>query len=347
MGMGQSRIRSADVWTVLANALALVATLFLLWKLRTLVAWTLVALLLALAADPAVDFLARHRVRRGFGVLIVFVLIGGLLAALVATLVPMLISQARALIDRAPDLIDSVRHAAPVRWANEHFNLVDRVQQALREHRMQAAGSALAVASSIVQGMVGAITIFALTVFMLLFGEEVVDKILAWAPPDKRKHSRELGVKMRRVVGGYVLGTLLVAAVGGTVMGITTAILGVPYFLALGLVMVVLGLIPFLGGTLGALLVVGVTFTSSGLKAGLIAAGVYLVYQQIENQVLQPLVQRRTISMNPLFITLMLLAGTFLGGVIGTLLALPIAGATQVILQGALSRRQAQWQQDA
>jgi predicted PurR-regulated permease PerM len=93
------------------------------------------------------------------------------------------------------------------------------------------------------------------------------------------------------------------------------------------------------GSIIGAVLCVGTTFAEVGVQPALIFAGVYLVYQQVENQVLQPVVQRRTLQMNPLIIMLALLAGTGVAGILGTLLALPIAGAIQVLLQDALEKR--------
>jgi predicted PurR-regulated permease PerM len=105
--------------------------------------------------------------------------------------------------------------------------------------------------------------------------------------------------------------------------------------------MVVLGIVPVLGSTVGAVVLVGLTFAFEGTTAGFIALGIYLVYQQLENHVLQPVVQRRTLKMNPLLITLSLLAGTLIGGILGALLALPVAGALQVVLQDVLQRREA------
>jgi putative heme transporter len=173
------------------------------------------------------------------------------------------------------------------------------------------------------------VTIVALTVFMLLFGG---------AP----RYS-EVALRIRRTAGGYVTGALFIALVGGVVTGVTTALLGVPYFLPLGFVMAIVGVVPFIGSVVGGTLVVSATFLASGIKAGFIALAVFLVYQQVENHVLQPLVQRKTIRMSPLVIAVVMLVGTALWGVVGALLSLPIAGTIQVILEERLARRQASW----
>jgi predicted PurR-regulated permease PerM len=331
------------VWIVLINASALALGLALLWHLRTIVSWVLVALLIALALQPAVAWLTRHRIRRGWAVATVFIVVMGLVVAMVATLVPMVTEQARELAARAPELIERVEESRLVGWADRQFRVLDRVQAAIGELLGDVAQPALAVAKGVLGGLAGVVTVVVLAVFMLLFGDEVIAKSLQWVAPDRRENYVRLLRRMRRVVGGYVAGTLVVAGIGGVVMGTTLALLGVPYFLPLGLTMMVLGIIPFLGSALGAVLLVGMAFASSGLYPGLITAVVYLVYQQVENELLQPLVQRRTLRMNPLIITLALLAGTGLAGVLGALLALPIAGAIQVLLQDALERRQARW----
>lgn len=331
---------SRAVWIVLINTSALALTLALLWSLRTIVSWVLVALLIALALHPAVAWLVRRRLRKGWAVALVCLSVVGVVAATVATVVPMVAEQGRELAARAPELVERIEESGPVRWADRHFGIVKSARSTMNELPADAARHALAFAGGLVGGLAAAVTIAVLSVFMLLFGGDVIAKSLLWVAPDRRQRYERLLVRMRRVVGGYVAGTLIVAAVGGVVMGTTLALVGVPYFLPLGLTMMVLGVIPFLGSAIAAVLLIGMAFASSGMVGGLVTGAVYLVYQQVENELLQPLVQRRTLRMNPLIITLALLAGTGLAGILGALLALPIAGAIQVVLQDVLQRRQ-------
>ncbi|WP_224242831.1 AI-2E family transporter [Hyalangium gracile] len=338
-----SQVSPRTVWTVGLNALLLVVVVLVLHDSRTVISWMLVALLLALAIHPAVRWLTRKGLRRGLAVLAVFLVLGGLVALLVASFVPMLVEQGKALVNAAPDLLERIEESRAMKWADKRFDVMDRIQTELRENAAQAAAPALSVATGAARGLAATVTIVALTVFFLLFGEEVFRKALEWVRPEERERYVHLAVQMHRSVGGYVAGSFLVATVGGVVTAVTLLVLGVPYFLPLGLVMVVLGLIPFIGSALGAVVVVGTAFASSGVKAGVITAVVYLVYQQVENELLQPLIQRRTLKMNPLIITMVMLLGTSLAGVLGALLALPVAGALQVFLQDALARRQSRW----
>jgi predicted PurR-regulated permease PerM len=144
---------------------------------------------------------------------------------------------------------------------------------------------------------------------------------------------------MHQVVGGYVSGTLMVALIGGLFTTTLLLVLGVPYFLPLGLAMALLGVVPFLGAALGGTLVVTTTFLSAGARTGFIALVAFVLYQQVENHLLQPLVQRHTIQMNPLAIALVMLIGTSVAGVLGALLSLPLAAAGHILLQDVVGRR--------
>jgi predicted PurR-regulated permease PerM len=144
-------------------------------------------------------------------------------------------------------------------------------------------------------------------------------------------------------VSGYLVGVFLICALGAVVTGVVTWGLGVPYFLALGLMYLVLGFIPYIGSLLVALTVSLTTLATVGFRRALIALALFLIYQQIEGNVLQPLIQRRTLKMNPLLIAIVVIAGAMGMGVLGAVLALPLAAALQVLLQRVQEQRNRQW----
>ncbi|HEX5749419.1 MAG TPA: AI-2E family transporter [Archangium sp.] len=339
----RSQVTPRTVWTVALHVLALVAVLWLLARAWTVLSWVLVALFLALAAHPLVRWMERHHVRRGLAVFSVALLGLGLLSALLMTLVPMLIEQGLALVRAAPDYVDQLQHLSWVEKLDERYDVIDRVATELRQHIPMAPGPYIGVVTDLLQRLAAVVTISVLTIFFLLFGPDLFDKTLQWVEPSRREHWRGLAHEMHRTVGGYVAGAFLISFIGGVVTAVSTLLLGVPYFMALGLAMAVLGLIPFVGSTLGLFLVAGTTFASVGTKAGFIAVAIFVVYQQVEGNLLQPLIQRRTLKMNPLLIALVMLVGTALAGLLGALLALPIAGAVQVLLEDRLARMQEQW----
>ena len=191
------------------------------------------------------------------------------------------------------------------------------------------------------------ITVLTLAAFGLLSGEQLLEQGMRWVRPDHRPELRQLLVDMNRAVSGYIVGAFLICAVGGLVTGIITWVLGVPYFLALGLMYLVLAFLPYIGSLLVAITVSLTTLATVGFRRALIALGLFLIYQQIESHVLQPLIQRRTLQMNPLLIAIVLVSGAMVMGVLGAVLALPLAAALQVLLQRVLERRKRKWEQEA
>jgi predicted PurR-regulated permease PerM len=123
---------------------------------------------------------------------------------------------------------------------------------------------------------------------------------------------------------------------GGAAVTLALLVLGVPYFLPLGVITTILGLIPFIGPVLAGVITTGIALATAGITPGIIMGIIFVVYQQVENHILQPLVQRRTIQMNPLLIVITMLLGTSLAGLVGAILALPVAGAIQVLIRGLL-----------
>jgi predicted PurR-regulated permease PerM len=342
-----SQVSPRTVWTVGLNVLGLLGLLSLVRAASGVLSWVLVALFLALAANPLVSWLERQGLRRGLAVALVFLVGLGLVAALLTTFVPMVVEQGRALVEAAPGYIESLRHTRWLERLDARYDLFDRVAMEIRRQLPGAAVPVLGVVTGILHRLVAFITVVVLAAFFLAFGKDLFDQALRWVPPGKREHWHQLALRIHRGVGRYVAGSFLISLIGGAVTTVTLLLLGVPYFLPLGLAMAVLGLIPFIGALLGGLLVVGTTFASAGTHAGFISLGVFLVYQQLENHLLQPFIQRRTLRMNPLLIALAMLVGTAFAGILGALLALPVAGAVQVLAQDWHARRQERWRAEA
>lgn len=342
-GRVELQVTARTVWKVALHLVVLWALLRAVAEARTVLSWIAVALFLALAAHPPVRWLMRRGVARGGAIALVMVGVLALVALMVATVVPLLVSQVGALVQSAPDLIDQLRHTAWMEWLERRFDVVTRVTEELRTRAPSVARPVLGVVTGVLARVAAFTTITVLTVFFLAFGEDLFDKLLLWVSPERRAHWRTLALRMHRSVGGYVAGSLLLAGITGAASGIITFSLGVPFFLPIALVTAVLGVVPWVGSTLGAALMVGATFAERGTRSALLALGIFLAFQQVKNRLLVPLVQRHTLQMNPLLITLVMLLGTSLFGLLGTLLALPVAGAAQVLAQDLLSRRQARW----
>jgi predicted PurR-regulated permease PerM len=314
-----------------------------LYPVLTLLA---VVLLVSIALDPLVRRLERWGLKRGLGVAVVALLLLGVMGLLVGTLVPMLVQQLQGLAQSMPGRLEALSQAEWVKDLSRRYGLQVRAEDVLsRFEPADLAGRVIDVLSSTLGLVAAGITLVALTVFTLLFGEDLYESILQWVSPRRRPRVRLLVGRMREAVGNYLAGTLLVMTIGGTVAATVALIQGVPYFLALGLVVMLLGVIPFIGSVISAALVGLTTFATLGLKPALVALAVFLVYQQVESNVLGPIIQRRAIRMNPLLISIVALVGGALAGLAGVVLAVPLAAAVQVLVQEVLRDRHDGWKQ--
>jgi len=170
-----------------------------------------------------------------------------------------------------------------------------------------------------------------MTFFMLMEGPTWMERLYGVLPEDSRDHWRGIGHQIYRTIGGYVTGNLFISVIAGVTTTLVLLLLGVPYAVALGLLVAILDLIPLAGATLAAIIVGLVAFLHS-IVAGIVVIVFFIVYQQIENHLLQPIVYGRTVQLSPLVVLIAVLIGAELAGVLGALGAIPIAGTIQVLI---------------
>ena len=336
--------RPRTILLLLGVVLAVAAALEIIWIARGVITWVLVALFLALALNPAVEWLqARGIRRRGIAVALTSLGVIAAIAAVGATFVPVLVDQVNDFVRALPGYVRDVTEGrGRLGDLAQRYDLVDRVERAVNEggaaRVLGLSGTALAITKGIITLIVATVTIAFMTFFMLLEGPTWVERIYSLVPPESQARWRAVGRDIYRTIGGYVTGNLLISLIAGVTSTIVLSIAGVPYAVALGLVVALLDLIPLAGATLAAIIVTSVAFLES-LPAGLIVLVFFIVYQQIENHVLQPLVYGRTVQLSPLAVLVAVLIGAEIAGVLGALGAIPIAGTIQVILVDWLKYR--------
>jgi predicted PurR-regulated permease PerM len=181
---------------------------------------------------------------------------------------------------------------------------------------------------------------------MLLEGPKWMERFYGLLPEGSQEKWRGIGRDIYRTVGGYVTGNLLISVIAGVSSTIVLLILDVPYAVALGLLVAILDLIPLAGATLAAIILTAVAFLTS-VPAGIIVLVFMIVYQQIENHVLQPLVYSRTVQLSPLAILVSVLIGAKIAGILGALAAIPVAGAIQVLFLAWLRERRERGSREA
>jgi predicted PurR-regulated permease PerM len=331
------RIRPTTVLTVLGLTFGFLLLLYVTWIARQVLTWTLVALFLALALNPAVEFFQRQGLkRRGASAAVTFLLTIGAIIALFSLFVPTLVNEARGFADALPGYINDVSAGrGQLGRLADKYEIEARVRDAVNtggaESLLGFSGTALAVTKSVLTFVVALVTITFMTFFMLLEGPAWMERFYSLLPEGSRGRWEKVGNEIYRTIGGYVTGNLLISVIAGIASTLVLLILGVPYAVALGLLVAILDLIPLAGATLAAIIVTTVAFLHS-IPAGIIVLVFFVVYQQVENHVLQPLVYSRTVQLSPLAILISVLIGAKIAGVLGALAAIPVAGTIQVLL---------------
>jgi len=335
--------RPKTVLVVIGILVSAFVTIKILWISRHVLSWIFIALFLTLALNPAVDRLERRIKRRGIATGTVF--ISALVAvALVGWLfIPTLVDQVNNFAHKVPDYLDDLtKGRGRLGFLQTKYHLVDKARNALDEGGASKlfglSGTALAVAKGVVTAVVATLTIAFITFFMLIEGPKGVERYLSLLKPASRPRWKAVGHDIYRTVGGYVTGNLLISLIAGTLTAIVLAIMGVPYAIALGLIVGILDLIPLAGATIAAIIVGAVAFLHS-IPAGIVVVAFFIVYQQVENHILQPVVYGRTVQLSPLVVLISVLIGAELAGMLGALAAIPVAGAIQVIFLDWLRHR--------
>jgi predicted PurR-regulated permease PerM len=341
------RFRPRAVLVVLGLILAAFAMLRILLVAQGVLIWILIAVFLALALNPAVDWLQAHGVgRRGLAVAITFVGTILVIAAVGALFVPTLVREVNDFANAVPGYVEDLTEGrGRLGFLEREYQIVERIRAAVEEQGaagvLGLSGTALSVTRSVVTAVVATLTITFLTLFMLLEGRQWIERFYALLPEDQQPRWRAIGQDIYRVVGGYVAGNLLISLIAGVVSTIMLLAVGVQYAVALGLLVALLDLVPLAGATIAAVLVSTVAFIGEGWVRGVIVVVFFLAYQQLENHVLQPMVYGRTVQLSPLAVLIAVLIGAELAGIIGALGAIPVAGTIQVILRDVLAHRRA------
>ena len=340
-------LRPRTVIMVLAitlGALLLLALGFLAWQAIT---WLLIAAFLAMALNPAVAFFERRGLRRGIASAVVFILALVVFGAIAFLVIPPLVSEVVEFVENLPAILRDLENGrGPLGFLERKFDLVTRVEKGLEEGGVAGVlgftTPAIGVVKTVATTVFSVIAIAFLTFFMLLDGRRWVEGFLDFVPAGQRPRWERIFYGIYRTVGGYVTGNLVICVLAGVVAGSLMAILGVPYAIPLALMAALFNLIPMIGSPIAAVLLVGVTLATEGWIDGIIVLVVYLVYQQFENHVIQPLIYGRAVNLSALAVLVSVLIGASLGGILGAIAAIPIGGSVAIISGELLAWRREQ-----
>jgi predicted PurR-regulated permease PerM len=318
---------------------AVVVCLYLIYQVRRPLTWIGISVFLALALAGPVNRLSRH-MRRGFAIAVVYI---GLLAvpvALIALIVPPFITEGNNFANNLPkysrDVTHFVQRNERLRKLNKDYDITEKLQDEADKLPSKLGGAATTlrdVGVAIVNSLFALITILVLTAFMLGSGRQWVDAALHLRPPEQRDRLARSADRIAGAVGGYVAGALFIAVIAGVATYIMLTILGVPFAAPLAVIAGLFSLIPLVGATIAAVLIGLVTVFDDFPTVTIIWAVWAIVYQQFENHVIQPQVQKRTVNVHPFVTIVSVLIGSTLLGILGALLAIPIAASIQILIR--------------
>ena len=225
-------------------------------------------------------------------------------------------------------------------FLERRFHVVEHARSSIAQHGGASlfARPALNAASGLLNTGASAITVAFLTLFVALGGRTLFSGLLELVPERSRARWRRAGSGVSTAVGGYVAGNLLISVIAGSVTTLVLLATHVPYPVPLGLVAAAFDLLPLVGATIGTIIVGAVALTK-GVPTTAIVVIAMVVYQQIENNLLQPLVYHRTVQVSALAVTVSVAAGAEIGGIVGALLGIPFAGALKVVSRELLDWR--------
>lgn len=323
----------------LAASGALIAITFLraLQSASQVFVLIIISLFLAMGLNPTVEALQSRKLKRVTSVAIVVATALLVIALFALVVIPPVFSQANDLIDSAPALLDSLRNNATLNQLNQEYGFIDSLEKkfesAISDGQILtgAFGGVLGVGRTVLSGAFSFLTVMVLTLYFLASLPSVTKMFYRLAPASRRERVSRIGDAIISRVGAFVGSQVLIAALAAIFVFFLALVLELPYAAALGMVILFVALIPLIGHFIGASIVTLVALTESPTKA-LLAITLYTIYVQIENYVITPRIMKRSLSIPGLVTIVAALLGTSLLGLVGGLLAVPIAAAILLIM---------------
>ncbi len=318
----------------LASISAVAFSFYFVYVIRTVVLDLVIALVIAAALQPLVALMDR----KGLGkipasliaILATLIIVGGIIAVITTPLV----GETSRLINNVPQIVDQVTHNSQLAALNDKYHIINNLGFNESSVLSSIAGHGLpafSIISGIIGGLTSVVVIIIFTFFILVDGPRAWYLLLQNFPSKRRARINATGEKMMRAVSGFVSGNLFISLIAGTVTLIVLLAFGVPYAFSLAILVALLDLIPLIGTAL-ATIIVGLVALTQGVVVALIVIIILLGYQFTESHFIQPLVYSRSVQLSALLIIVATLVGAELAGVIGVLLAIPIAAIIQILI---------------
>jgi predicted PurR-regulated permease PerM len=325
------------------GAATTVIALYALYTVRAILVRVLIALFIAISLDPAVRLLARRGMRRGVAVTLIFLLAFALFAGFLISVIPPLVDQFRNLVDDLPGYLARLQaRSAQFRRLNDRFNVTDQLQGLVGTLPSRLGTGVLGLTGRVFGAVFNTLTVLVFTIYFMADMPRIRTGVVRLFPVARRPRARQVVDLVVDKVGGYMIGNIIISIIAGVASLIAFTVLGVPFPVPLAFIVAICDLIPMIGATLGA--VIGVTvalFTTSVWPTTVLVAAFFVAYQQLENYLIAPRVLRTTVELGAAAVLIAGLVGATVLGLVGALMAIPVAAAFNVLLNERLVAQEA------
>jgi len=341
----QARSWAAYRWGVFAclGVLTVLAAAYAVYVARAVLIRALVALFFAVSLDPAVRWLNRRGVGRGLAVAIIFALALGIVVAFLLSTIPALVAQFQSLAGDLPRYLDELsQRSRGFRVLNRQFDVSAQLEGLVGTLPSRLGSGLLGFTSRVFGAVVGGLTVLVLTIYFMADLPRLRSGVVRLMPRHRRARSAEVVDLVVDKVGDYMIGNILISVVAGIISYGAFRVLGVPFAIPLAILVALCDLIPMVGATLGAILCVAVAaFTTPLWPTTVLVAAFFVAYQQLENYLVAPRILRSTVDISAAAVLLAGLVGATVLGLVGALMAIPVAAAVKVLYSQRVAAEEA------
>jgi predicted PurR-regulated permease PerM len=321
------------------GAAATLIGLYAAYTVRAILVRILIALFIAVSLDPAVRLLTRRGMRRGVAVTLIFALAFALAAAFLLSVIPPLVTQFGNLVDDLPGYLARLQdRSAQFRELNDRFNVSDQLQGLVGTLPSRLGSGLLGFTGRVFGAVFNGLTVLVFTVYFMADMPRIRTGVVRLFPVERRARARQIVDLVVDKVGGYMIGNIIISLIAGVVSLIAFTVLGVPFPVPLAFLVAICDLIPMIGATLGAVIGVTVALFTTGLwPTTVLVAAFFVAYQQLENYLIAPRVLKTTVELGAAAVLIAGLIGATVLGLVGALMAIPVAAAFNVLLNERLT----------
>jgi predicted PurR-regulated permease PerM len=325
-------------WAVAATLGVFVVTLAstALYAIRHVLVLVVIALFIAVSLDPAARWLIRRGVRRSIAVTIISLLLLLIVGGFIVSVVPPLVAQASKLVRDLPDFLNQLQQSGSYRSLDERFGITPRATTYLGDLANRLGGGALGLVSQVFAAIFNTLTVLVFSIYFMADLPRLRRGMVRLFPRAHRPRIAEITNVVVDKVGAYMIGNLIISVFAGVATFVAVFLLDVQFALALAFLVALMDLVPMVGATIGAVSCVAVALFTRNIPGAVGLIIFFIIYQQVENYLIAPRVLRNTVDLSSAAVLFTALIGGTMLGVVGALMAIPVAAAIKVLVTPAI-----------